>query len=243
VTGKKDPRGGGGGKAASLNLQGFERAAGVSHETALRFEIWRALLEKWSTRINLVSRSTLGDFWSRHALDSAQVVAAADSFRRGFAPETEQSGRPLRWVDLGSGAGFPGLAVALVLEGAGRADEVHLVESDQRKAAFLREAIRATGSRAEVHGCRIETIPADVVGEGFDVVTARACAPLPELLGYAVSLWKEQTVGVFLKGRDAEAELTLSAKSWRFQFDLQPSRSDPEGRVVLIKRLEHVQSS
>lgn len=240
------PTGGRGGKAASLDMQGFERAAGVSHETALRFEIWRALLEKWSTRINLVSRSTLADFWSRHALDSAQVVDAADKYAKragdDIAPKTEQPTQR-RWVDLGSGAGFPGLAAALVLEGAGRADEVHLVESDQRKAAFLGEAVRATGSRARVHACRIETIPAEVVGQGFDVVTARACAPLPTLLGYAVSLWKDETVGVFLKGRDAEAELTLSAKSWRFQFDLQPSRSDPEGRVVLIKRLEHVQSS
>ncbi len=224
-----------GGKPASLDMEGFERAAGVSHETALRFEIWRALLEKWSTRINLVSRPTLADFWSRHALDSAQVA--------GFVPDTEKNTSPRRWVDVGSGAGFPGLAAALVLEGAGRADEVHLVESDQRKAAFLGEAVRATGSRAKVHACRIETMPAGLVGEGFDVVTARACAPLETLLGYVLALWKDETVGVFLKGREAELELTLASKSWRFQSELQPSRSDPSGRVVLIERLEHVHAS
>jgi 16S rRNA (guanine527-N7)-methyltransferase len=225
---------GGGASAESLDREGFARVAGVSRETAERFEIWRALLVDWNARINLVGGSTLADFWRRHALDSAQIV--------DLVPDTESPRTsPRRWVDLGSGAGFPGLAVALALEGAGRTDEVHLVESNQKKAAFLREAVRATGSRAVVRAMRVEALAALSAPERFDVVVARACAPLTRLLGYASSLWKDDSVGVFLKGREAEAELTLAAKSWRFQFDLQPSRSDPFGRVVLIERLEHVQ--
>lgn len=222
-----------------LDLEGFIEAAGVSRETAERFEAWRVLLEKWRTRINLIGASTADDFWRRHALDSVQLAAFAPPAPPALAP-------PLRWVDLGSGAGFPGLALALALEGAGRADAVTLVESSRKKAAFLREAARVTVSGATVYAGRIEDLAAAEAkeqGGGFDVVVARACAPLTRLLGYAVSLWKQDTVGVFLKGRDAEAELTLAAKSWRFQFDLQPSRSDPDGRVVLIKRLEHVRSS
>jgi 16S rRNA (guanine527-N7)-methyltransferase len=228
-------RTGNGASAESLDREGFARVAGVSRETALRFEAWRALLATWNPRVNLVGKSTLADFWRRHALDSVQLV--------DVVPNTEGArAAPRRWVDIGSGAGFPGLAVALALEGAGWGDEVHLVESSAKKAAFLREAVRATGSRAVVHALRVEELAGDL-GARFEVVTARACAPLTRLLGYAVSLWKEDTVGVFLKGREAEAELTLAAKSWRFQFDLQPSRSDPFGRVVLITRLEHVQSS
>jgi 16S rRNA (guanine527-N7)-methyltransferase len=224
---------GDGASAESLDREGFARVSGVSRETAERFEIWRALLVDWNARINLVGSATLADFWRRHALDCAQIV--------DLVPDTESArAGPRRWVDLGSGAGFPGLAVALALEGAGRTDEVHLVESNQKKAAFLREAIRATGARAVVHAVRVEALAADPDAR-FDVVAARACAPLTRLLGYASSLWKDDSVGVFLKGREAEVELTLAAKSWRFQFDLQPSRSDPFGRVVLITRLEHVQ--
>src|SRR5690606_2239184 len=180
--------------------------------------------------------SGLDEFWARHALDSVQIVEGV--------PRSEGEGAPVRWVDIGSGAGFPGLAVALALEGAGRDDEVHLVESNQKKAAFLREAARATGSRAIVRPQRVEELGRGGApggrAERYDVVTARACAPLTRLLGYAHSLWKHDTVGVFLKGREAEAELTAAGKSWRFRSELQPSRSDPDGRVVLIERLEHV---
>ncbi len=228
-----------GGMAKPVDPESFAAIARVSRETAERFETWRALIEAWSRRINLVGPSTLEDFWSRHALDSVQIV--------DLVPKTDEADGPRRWVDIGSGAGFPGLAVALVLEGAGRADEVHLVEANQKKAAFLREAVRATGSRAIVRAQRVEELGAGrgrgAPAERFDVITARACAPLTRLLGYAHPLWKENSVGVFLKGREAEAELTAACKSWRFQLELQPSRSDPDGRVVLIKRLEHVQST
>ena len=151
---------------------------------------------------------------------------------------------PLRWIDIGSGAGFPGLAAALVLDDRRRANEVHLLESNQKKAAFLREAVRATKSGSIVRAQRVEEA-GETVAAGrercFDVITARACAPLTRLLGYAHPLWQQdKSVGVFLKGREAEAELTDAAKSWRFRFELKPSRSDPDGRIVVIKRLEHV---
>ena len=251
------------------DIESFIDATGVSRETALCFEVWRALLEKWSARINLVGASTREAFWSRHALDSIQVV--------DVAPKPDDTFHVQRWADLGSGAGFPGLAAAIALDGAGRRVEVHLVESNAKKAAFLREAVRVTGAPAVVRAVRIEELakkPRHVkpgsrgadpwaggprpegagagerseaqdamgagAGECFDVITARACAPLTRLLGHAHCLWKETSVGVFLKGREAELELTAASKSWRFQSELQPSRSDPNGWVVLIERLEHV---
>ncbi len=198
----------------------FARDAVVSRETLARFETWRGLLEKWQARINLVGPDTLADFWLRHALDSVQVLDAAPIESR-------------LWADLGSGAGFPGLAAALAAQDRGRGVEIHLIESNQKKAAFLREAVRATGAPAVVRAARIE----EIAGETFDVVTARAFAPLTRLFECADSLWKEDTVGVFLKGKEVEAELANAAESWRFRFDLRPSRSAGDGRVARIEGL------
>lgn len=238
-----------------FDAEAFKAATGVSRETVERFELWRALLEKWSTRINLVGPSALADFWSRHALDSIQVldsvpdsgshpIGALTSGATGAAPEGATlvgvTSQPQRWADLGSGAGFPGLAVAIAALGVGRDIEVHLIESNQKKAAFLREVVRATGAPAVVRAVRAEEIGRGAGGETFDVITARAFAPMSRLAGYAECLWKDDTVGVFLKGREAEAELTEAAKSWRFQSDTRPSRSDPFGRIVRIRGLEHV---
>jgi len=253
-----------------FDAEAFKAATGVSRETVERFELWRVLLEKWSTRINLVGPSALAEFWSRHALDSIQVLdSVPDSGSHpsgalepgatggaleasapeamtpeGAAPETAAlagvTSQPQRWADLGSGAGFPGLAVAIAALGVGRSIEVHLIEANQKKAAFLREVVRATGAPAVVRAVRVEEIGRGAGGETFDVITARAFAPLTRLAGYAESLWKDDTVGVFLKGREAEVELTEAAKSWRFQSDTRPSRSDPSGRIVRIRGLEHV---
>ena len=198
----------------------FIAETGVSRETAVRFDVWRAVLEKWSGRINLVGPKTLNDFWRRHALDSIQVMDAMPV-------------DAVKVADLGSGAGFPGLAIAIAAAGKGLDLDVHLIEANNKKAAFLREAVRACGAPAVVRAERIE----DVRGEAFDVVTARALAPLTQLFECAESLWKENTVGVFLKGRDVEVELADAAESWRFQFDLRPSRSDPDGRIVRIEGL------
>lgn len=216
--------------ADAFGPDAFRAATGVSRETAERFEAWRALLDKWCARINLVGPATKDDFWRRHALDSVQVLDVAPRPAAGVVQ---------RWADLGSGAGFPGLAVALAAADVGRTVEVHLIEASAKRAAFLREAARATGAPVVVRAMKAE----DLAGERFDVITARAFAPLTRLFAYAESLWKNDTVGVFLKGREAEVELTDAAKSWRFHFDTRPSRSDPNGQLVRIEGLEHVQDA
>ena len=193
----------------------------VSRETSGRLEAYAALLRKWQERINLVSGSTLADLWRRHMLDSGQLF-------RHLPPATRVV------VDLGSGAGFPGLVLAAM-----GAPEVHLVESDVRKCAFLREAARVMGVPATIHAVRIEKVapfPADVV-------TSRALAPLSDLLGYAEPFLSRPGNEVksgeclFLKGRTGEDELTAASKEWNMAIERLPSLSDPDG---LILRLSEV---
>ena len=237
------PERGGSGALGPLGPEGFRRAAGVSRETLARLERYAALLEKWSRAINLVGRDTLPDLWRRHMLDSAQLM--------DHLPPPPP-GRARRVLDLGSGAGFPGLVLAIL--GAG---ELHLVEADGKKCGFLREAARATAAEAVVHQARLETlarVPADVV-------TARALAPLPRLLALAEAQLvpeanrsankiankapnSEQVcsvsagpLGLFLKGRDAERELTDSEETWMMRAEVFPSRSDPRGRIVRVSHL------
>jgi 16S rRNA (guanine527-N7)-methyltransferase len=198
----------------------FQRETAVSRETLVRLETYAALLRRWTRAINLVSEASLRDLWRRHMLDSAQLMpllpAPPDARRRVI-------------LDLGSGAGFPGLVLALL--GAG---EVHLVESDRRKAVFLREAARQTGSDARVHDRRIEDLPPLAA----DVVTARACAPLSKLLEYARDI-PGATPGtrpccLFLKGKRADQELTEARKHWTMRVESFPSRSDPGGTILRI---------
>jgi len=198
----------------------FREETGVSRETLARLERYASLLEEWNQRINLVGRSTLGDLWRRHMLDSAQLLPLLPP-----AP----AGRARVLVDLGSGAGFPGLVLSIL--GAG---EVHLVEADRRKALFLREVARQTGAPARVHNQRIETmtpIPADVV-------TARACAPLGRLLGYAApflaAAGDADSCCLFHKGKRADEELTEAAKAWIMSVESFQSRSDSDGTILRI---------
>ena len=202
---------------SSYTAADFQADVSVSRETLERLETYAALLEKWNRAINLVGRTTLPDVWRRHMLDSAQIVELLPP-----APD----GRPRRIVDLGSGAGFPGLVLAIL--GAG---EVHLIESDQRKAAFLREVARHTSAPAKIHACRIEDAPEIAA----DVVTARALAPLTDLLGYANRFLTSGGVAVFPKGRGVEEELTAARKAWSMQVNTLPSRSDPGGTLLLIE--------
>lgn len=182
---------------------------------------YESLLIKWQKSINLVSASTLPELWRRHMLDSAQLVA--------LAPESTR-----RWADLGSGGGFPGLVVAILL--AGRPGfEMHLVESDQRKCIFMREVARMTEAPATIHNCRIEDFAAGQ--DAFDVVSARALAPLDRLFGWAAPLFGPQTVGLFLKGQGVQDELTLARKSWIFEAEFHPSQSDPAGSVLMLRGL------
>lgn len=194
--------------------------AAVSRETFRRLGLIVELLRKWQKTINLVAPATLSEVWSRHIADSLQLInhVAADS---------------TRWVDLGSGGGFPGLVVAAALSERPGAD-VHLVESDTRKSAFLREVARVAELPVTVHAQRIEQV-AQMLAPGTEVVSARALAPLPKLLELAEPFLAAGALGVFPKGRDAERELTEARKGWTLDCDLRASVSDREARVLLVR--------
>lgn len=192
----------------------------VSHETLERLDRYVALLRKWQRAHNLVSPATLDHVWERHVFDSAQLVPLFPKARR--------------WMDLGSGAGLPGLIVAILLadtEGA----HVQLVESDTAKASFLRAAIRDTGAPAEVHSTRIESLLAQPQGQ-IDVVTARALAPLDRLVPMVEPLLTAGARAAFLKGRDLAHEIeALNASGWEIEFDSHPSRTAAEAAIIEIK--------
>ncbi|MFO1038780.1 MAG: 16S rRNA (guanine(527)-N(7))-methyltransferase RsmG [Geminicoccaceae bacterium] len=202
-----------------LSPEGCAELLGVSRETLRPAERWLAELTRWNARINLVSQSTLQDPWRRHVLDSGQLLRALPSAGR-------------RLVDLGSGAGLPGL----VLAGLG-VPEVHLIESDKRKATFLREAARAMGVKVTVHACRIEAAPPVAA----DVVTARALAPVADLLRLAAPFVQQGGTCLFLKGRSLADELTEARETWKIDAVIEPSLSDPGGQVLLIRTFEPVQ--
>ena len=191
----------------------------VSRETTARLDRFAALLLDWQSRMNLIAASTVPTLWSRHIADSLQLLAIAPQARK--------------WADLGSGAGFPGVPIACVLADQDRS-EVHLIESNHKKAAFLREAVRATGAPAIVHAERVADFARNFRGK-LDAITARALAPLPELLSIAYPLLKNGAIGVFPKGQDVEAELTQATKCWSIQASLVPSRTDPKSRIVVIR--------
>ncbi|MDT3685232.1 MAG: 16S rRNA (guanine(527)-N(7))-methyltransferase RsmG [Pseudorhodoplanes sp.] len=196
----------------------------VSHETLMRLDRFVELLIHWQNSINLVAPSTLPKLWTRHIADSLQLLMLIET--------------PILWVDLGSGGGFPGMIIACSLaEHAGA--EVHLVESNQKKAAFLREAARVTGAPAKVHAMRIEDFADDFSGRP-DVVSARALAPLADLLELAYPLLKTGAVGLFPKGQDVGAELTQASKYWKFEHDLVPSLTNPDGQIVVVRKLAQI---
>lgn len=216
----------------TLTQAQFITTADVSAETAARFEAWRALLVKWNARVNLVGASTLADFWRRHALDCVAVHRAAMAMEEGDrAPK-----RPQRWLDLGAGAGAPGLGVALLAQDAGAPADITLVEANGKKAAFLREAARKTGAGVIVAEDRAEHLPAGAA----DIITARAFAPLPDLLAHMHRLAKPGACGVFLKGRGVEEEVTAARALWRFDHELLQPLASPDGRVLRVRNLSPV---
>lgn len=198
-----------------MNPDQVQRALGIDDATRQRLEAFVALLVKWQARINLVAPASLADTWSRHILDSGQLFAL-------------MVGRPGPVLDLGSGAGFPGLVLAMM----GR-DDVVLVESDRRKAAFLQEAARVTGTKVTIEACRIEALRPIRAG----IITARALAPVSDLLHYARPFADKSTLYLLLKGERAEDELTTARERWNMRLDKTPSLSD--GRGVIL-RLEGV---
>jgi 16S rRNA (guanine527-N7)-methyltransferase len=194
----------------------------VSRETATRLDRLVDLVLQWQRTTNLIAPSTVPKLWTRHIADSLQLLALAPHARS--------------WVDLGSGGGFPGLALACAL--ADQPDgKVHLVESVGKKCAFLREAARVVGLPATVHCERIETF-VQSFAERADVVTARALAPLSTLCSYMEPLLKRGAQALLPKGQDVGAELTEAARYWNIVADLVPSRTDARARIVVIRTLE-----
>ncbi|MDO8534919.1 MAG: 16S rRNA (guanine(527)-N(7))-methyltransferase RsmG [Xanthobacteraceae bacterium] len=202
------------------------RLTPVSHETAVRLDQFAALLLRWQRAVQLVATSTLPKLWTRHIADSLQLLDLAPAAKL--------------WVDFGSGGGFPGLVIAIVLADRPGA-LVHLIESDSRKAAFLREAARLTRAPVKVHAERIESVAKRIAGE-IEIVTARALAPLPRLLDLAEPMLAAGAQGLFLKGQDVDNELTQAAKSWNIQARILPSRTDPRGKIIQIERISPLTS-
>jgi 16S rRNA (guanine527-N7)-methyltransferase len=197
----------------------FAAATGVSRETLARLKAFVGLLTDWNARHNLVSKTSLDEVWQRHVLDSAQL-----------APLIPPEAKTL--ADLGSGAGFPGLVLAVLLQ---ERVAVTLFEATRKKAEFLRAAAERLGITVAVRNQRIE----DAARAVFDVVTARACAPLPELLEYAQHFAGPRTVYLFLKGQNVGVELTEAGKSWRMKIRQHPSVTHPFGVVLEIRELGH----
>jgi len=200
-----------------MTAENFGEEAGVSRETLDRLQVYADLLVKWQKSINLVGASTLSDLWRRHFLDSAQLY-----------PHLPRNPQPL--FDLGSGAGFPGLVLAIM-----GVPQVHLLESDGRKGAFLREVIRETGVDASVHTGRIEAFRPE---EKARVITSRALASLDRLLDFSQPLLTKNGLCLFLKGRKAQEELTESEKKWIMSAKCGASITDPSGIVLAISRIE-----
>jgi 16S rRNA (guanine527-N7)-methyltransferase len=198
-----------------LGSQGFAEIIPVSRETLARLEAYAALLTQWSARINLVGPETIADLWRRHILDSAQL--------QRFVPAAARN-----LIDLGSGAGFPGLVLAIL-----GVPGVELVEADSRKSAFLREAARITGTSVTLRPCRI----AAVTPHPADVVTARALAPLDRLLDLAAPFLTDDSLCLFLKGEQVENELTLTGKGWTMNASIEPSLSDRRGVVLRLQQV------
>lgn len=194
----------------------------VSRETKDRLTTFVSIFEKWSATINLVAASTKKELWSRHIADSLQIYE--------FLPG------PKQWVDLGSGAGFPGIITAILLaeqEGGW----VHLVESNHKKASFLRQALLETGARGSVHCCRIEDAPARI--ETCDAISARALAELDQLLEYALPWAKHQPAlrAFFHKGRDYETEVAKARGRWRFDMVLHRSAIEMDSVILEISNI------
>lgn len=208
----------------------FASAFEVSRETLERLEMYAGLLRTWQKTINLVAPSTLEEIWHRHFADSAQLM--------GLAPEAA-----IRWFDLGSGGGFPGLVLAIMAadRAGGERLTFTLIDSDTRKCAFLAEVVRKVGLgpavAVEILSQRIETdATRDKLGQA-DVVTARALAPLDRLLELAVPAFGQGSIGLLLKGREAKSEVEAARRRWSFDYELHDSRTDAEGQIVVVREL------
>jgi 16S rRNA (guanine527-N7)-methyltransferase len=206
-----------------LQNQAWEAAQrlNVSRESWTRIEGFVDLLLTWQQRINLISPASIPDIWDRHVLDSLQLLPLLPPGTRAFA-------------DLGSGSGFPALPLAIA---SGRVAQLY--ESNGKKAAFLREALRLSGCTGTVHLTRLEEVPNQVRPE-VQVVTARALAPLDTLLGWAHPFLSLGATGLFHKGQDIDTELTQTAKSWKIQFRTHQSLTDSRAVILEVEEAARV---
>jgi len=200
--------------------QDFARDSNVSRETLADYELWHSLLVKWNQKINLVASAALDDFWRRHALDSWQITQ--------YVPEKTKYS-----LDLGSGAGFPGISLAIFAKSRGFDHKINMVEAAWKKASFLRTIIRELNLPAEVIAHRVEKLDPEI----YDIISARAFAPMDRLFNYAQPFWGKDTIGLFLKGANVDAELTKAAKSWRYNVERIPSVSNSTGSILKITGL------
>jgi len=201
----------------------IEKIFPVSRETMDRLTEFVALFRKWSTAINLASPSTLPDIWRRHVADSVQLYALNPG--------------PLKWLDLGSGGGFPGIITAILLREAG-GGSVDLVESNHKKAAFLRQALARTDSPGKVHALRIETLAGQV--SEYDAISARALANLDDLLRHTAPWLTEKTVGWFHKGRDYRREIDEARRSWTFDLVEHQSQIDADSVILQVSNVRPI---
>ena len=192
----------------------------VSRETYDRLKAFEELVRKWTVKINLISPATIGQIWERHILDSVQVWP--------LAPQDA-----LSWVDIGSGGGFPGIVMAILAKEFRPEMTVTLIESDQRKCAFLRTAGRELGLNIKVLSERVES----VAPMGADVMTARALAALDVLMGFADRHLTPDAVAIFPKGRAFEAEVSDARQQWQFSLEIYESMTDPEARLLRVERI------
>jgi 16S rRNA (guanine527-N7)-methyltransferase len=194
----------------------FAARTDVSRETLARLKAYADVLADWNARHNLVSKNSLADLWRRHFWDSAQLAPLIPAEAQTLA-------------DLGSGAGFPGLVLAAMLPNVA----VTLFEATAKKCAFLQAAATRMGLSVAIENARMEDLPP----QAFDVVTARAVAPLPKLLEYAHSFTGPNSVCLFLKGQNVGSELTEAHKCWNMKLSQVPSQTDPSGAIVIVREL------
>lgn len=207
--------------AVSTAAGAFLREINVSRETISKFSEYQHLLKKWNGSINLVGKDTLQDFWDRHILDCAQIWPL-----RPTAVKT--------WVDIGSGGGFPGLVIALIAADLAADIEFTLIESDHRKASFLTLACQTLGISAAIRAERAESVPR----QHADIISARALAPLSQLLSISERHLGENSTCLFLKGKKLDVELTEAQKYWKFRYQKTTSLTDSGGTVLRIEELE-----
>src|SRR5262249_6054859 len=220
----------------------------VSRETVARLDRFVELVLAWQRGINLIAPSTIPSLWTRHVADSLQLLQLAEtSPPHPSSPQAREDNStypPARagegraggvWLDLGSGGGFPGIVIACALADVPGA-QIHLIESNMKKAAFLRGAVRETKVPGIVHAARIETlVPA--LGAAADYVTARALAPLPDLLEMIVPFLKKGAKALLPKGQDLDIELTEATKRWNIEAESVASKTSSAGRILIVHAL------